>query len=81
MRGDEICSDSLFSYVDLEARIPSKCPLRAIRQLVDNLEAPPSGCPFHPRYPRAIAKCSTEMPPKKDLGTEDSAHMVRCHLF
>lgn len=35
MRGSEICSDSLFSYVDLEARVPSKHPLRAIRAIVD----------------------------------------------
>ena len=35
MRGSEILSDSLFSYVDLEARVPSKHPLRAIRAIVD----------------------------------------------
>ena len=35
LRGSEICSDSLLSYVDLEARVPSKHPLRAIRAIVD----------------------------------------------
>ena len=35
MRGSEILFDSLFSYVDLEARVPSKHPLRAIRVIVD----------------------------------------------
>ena len=35
MRGSEICSDSLFSYVDLEARVPAGHPLRAIRAIVD----------------------------------------------
>ena len=35
MRGSETRSDSLFSYVDLEARVPSKHPLRAIRVIVD----------------------------------------------
>ena len=35
MRGSEIRSGSLFSYVDLEARMPSYDPLRAIRAIVD----------------------------------------------
>lgn len=35
MHGDEIPSDSLFSYVDLEARVPGKHPLRVIRLIVD----------------------------------------------
>ena len=35
MRGSEIRSDSLFSYVDLEARVPAKHPLRVIRAIVD----------------------------------------------
>jgi len=35
MRGSEIRSDSLFSYVDLEARVPAKHPLRAIRAIID----------------------------------------------
>ena len=35
MRGSEIRSDRLLSYVDLEARGPAKHPLRAIRVIVD----------------------------------------------
>jgi transposase len=35
MRGGEVRSDSLFSYVDLEARVPAKHPLRSIRKIVD----------------------------------------------
>ena len=35
MRGSDQTSGSLFSYVDLEARIPAKHPLRAIRQIVN----------------------------------------------
>jgi transposase len=34
MRGTDETSGSLFSYVDLEARIPAKHPLRKIRQVV-----------------------------------------------
>ncbi len=35
MRGHDERSGSLFSYVDLEARVPRDHPLRAIRRLVD----------------------------------------------
>ena len=36
MRGSDETSGSLFSYVDLEARIPSRHPLRKIRQVVND---------------------------------------------
>ena len=35
MRGEDQQSESFFSYVRLEARIPADHPLRAIRELVD----------------------------------------------
>ena len=35
MRGADETSGSLFSYVDLEARIPARHPLRMIRQVVN----------------------------------------------
>jgi len=35
MRGTDGTSGSLFSYVDLEARIPARHPLRMIRQVVN----------------------------------------------
>jgi hypothetical protein len=35
MRGRDETSGSLFSYVDLEARIPARHPLRKIRQVVN----------------------------------------------
>jgi len=35
MRGSDAETGSLFSYVDLEARVPKQHPLRAIRRLVD----------------------------------------------
>ena len=34
MRGTDEARGSLFSYVDLEERIPSRHPLRKIRQIV-----------------------------------------------
>ena len=36
MRGEDRVSGSLFSYVDLDARVPAKHPLRAMRDLVNN---------------------------------------------
>jgi len=36
MRGTDETSGSLFSYVDLEARIPARHPLRSIRQVVND---------------------------------------------
>ncbi len=35
MRGTDEASGSLFSYVDLEARIPARHPLHKIRQVVN----------------------------------------------
>ena len=35
MRGTDEASGSLFSYVDLDARIPARHPLRKIRQVVN----------------------------------------------
>ena len=36
MRGTDEASGSLFSYVDLEARIPARHPLRKIRHVVND---------------------------------------------
>ena len=43
MRGEDTRGDGLFSYVDLEARVPADHPLRAIRVLVDEALAALSG--------------------------------------
>ncbi len=48
---------------------------------VPNPEHPPSGCPFHPRCPKAMPVCSAEMPQAKTLGTQTRPHLVRCHLY
>ena len=37
MRGSDTRSGELFSYVDLEQRIPANHPLRKIRQLVNDV--------------------------------------------
>ena len=37
MRGEDVSSGSLFSYVDLEERIPQEHPLRLIREIVNDV--------------------------------------------
>lgn len=37
--------------------------------------------PFHPRCPKAVDRCRTEAPGEKNIGAEDHAHLVRCHLY
>ena len=38
---------------------------------------PPPGCPFHPRCPKAMPICRTEIP----VGRAVAGHRVWCHLF
>lgn len=38
---------------------------------------PPPGCPFHPRCPQVLPKCSSEVPPLRDVGND---HVYVCHL-
>jgi oligopeptide/dipeptide ABC transporter ATP-binding protein len=44
-------------------------------------EAPPSGCPFHPRCPKAMDICRTTVPADRDIGHAGRRHVVRCHLY
>ncbi|HVM72414.1 MAG TPA: ABC transporter ATP-binding protein [Anaerolineales bacterium] len=43
-----------------------------------DLVAPPTGCRFHPRCPKAMPICSKTVPEKKSIS---SGHSVSCHLF
>jgi peptide/nickel transport system ATP-binding protein len=45
-----------------------------------SLIAPPSGCRFHPRCPHAMPRCSTELPPRFDIGDTDG-HWAACWLY
>ena len=37
MRGSDAVTGSMFSYVDLEARVPANHPLRVIREVVNEV--------------------------------------------
>lgn len=43
-----------------------------------DLANPPTGCPFHPRCPKAEARCSREVPPEFQVGDN---HIARCWLL
>jgi len=41
--------------------------------------APPTGCPFHPRCPRASDICRTAMPPLEAAAADAADHLAACH--
>jgi oligopeptide/dipeptide ABC transporter ATP-binding protein len=53
-------------------------PLDVIRGEIGSALAPPAGCKFHPRCPRAIAVCRTELPPWRHF---PGTHAAACHLL
>jgi len=42
---------------------------------------PPAGCPFHTRCPEVMPVCKQQAPPRVNVGTSESPHLVDCHLF
>jgi peptide/nickel transport system ATP-binding protein len=54
----------------------SGSPLRGIAGDVPSLIAPPNGCRFHPRCPRASDICRDEHPLTRE---PEQGHQVRCH--
>jgi len=51
MRGEDVRTDTLFSYVNLEERVPATHPLRRMKLLVDAILRSMSGA-FDRRYAR-----------------------------
>ncbi|RST24696.1 ABC transporter ATP-binding protein, partial [Streptomyces sp. WAC04770] len=43
-----------------------------------SLIAPPAGCRFHPRCPKAMERCRTELPPRFDLA---DGQWAACWLY
>jgi oligopeptide/dipeptide ABC transporter ATP-binding protein len=55
-----------------------RAPVDAIRGEIGSAMAPPPGCKFHPRCPKAFAPCSTDVPDVYRTGTD---HFAACHLL
>ncbi len=70
----------------LLSAIPQPDPDRRRQRIVlpgdvPSPEHPPAGCPFHPRCPQAMARCRSEVPLERNLGTAARPRLVRCHLY
>ncbi|MDH3475257.1 MAG: dipeptide ABC transporter ATP-binding protein [Rhodospirillales bacterium] len=70
----------------LVSAIPRPDPEQAQDRIVlggdiPNPEQPPGGCPFHPRCPKAMENCRSELPKPSNLGTPERPHLVACHLY
>jgi peptide/nickel transport system ATP-binding protein len=58
--------------------IGDKSVKSALEGTPPNLANPPEGCRFHPRCPRALDICKSEVPVMRDLG---GGHRAACHLI
>jgi oligopeptide/dipeptide ABC transporter ATP-binding protein len=84
---ESIYADPKHPYTQaLLAAIPEPDPDRArdrvpLQGELPSPEHPPAGCPFHPRCPRAMDRCRSEVPAALERGTRDRPHRVACHLY
>jgi oligopeptide transport system ATP-binding protein len=80
----ELCAHPLHPYTQalLIAALPAhpddKRERLNISGEVPSALAPPSGCRFHTRCPRAMPRCSEETPVRLDVAPD---HSVACHLY
>ena len=82
-RSAELYADPRHPYTQaLLAAVPIPDPYVEMERDVTILEgeipsplAPPSGCAFHPRCPRAVPACSNDVPELRDIG---GGHEVSC---
>ena len=80
----ELCRKPLHPYTQalftaaLPAHPDEKRERLAIAGEVPSALAPPSGCRFHPRCPKAMPRCAVEAPERKEIA---SGRTVACHLY
>lgn len=78
----DIFNDPLHPYTQLLIgslpTLQTKEIFRGIPGLTPSLLTPPPGCMFHPRCPKAMAHCSTEIPKLVEIKPE---RWVACHLY
>lgn len=80
----ELCAHPLHPYTQalLVAALPAHPDAKqeriAITGEVPSALAPPPGCRFHTRCPRAMPRCAVEAPVSKEVAP---GHAVACHLY
>jgi oligopeptide transport system ATP-binding protein len=80
----ELCARPLHPYTQalLIAALPThpddKRERLALTGEIPSALAPPPGCRFHPRCPRAMPRCAEEMPVSREVAP---GHAVACHLY
>jgi len=80
----ELCTQPLHPYTQalLIAALPAhpddKQERLTISGEIPSALAPPSGCRFHTRCPRAMPHCSEQVPVRKEVAP---GHSVACHLY
>jgi oligopeptide/dipeptide ABC transporter ATP-binding protein len=81
---DAVYTEPLHPYTQalLSAALPLHPSVRRQRIVltgeVPDPMSPPAGCRFHPRCPRALPRCSTEVPAFKEV---KPGHVTACHLY
>jgi oligopeptide/dipeptide ABC transporter ATP-binding protein len=81
---DELCERPMHPYTQalLVAALPAHPDDRherlAITGEIPSALAPPSGCRFHTRCPRAMPRCAQEVPIRREVAPR---HSVACHLY
>ena len=82
---DEIYNNPQHPYTQaLLSAVPVPDPQKKTKRIilagdVPSPMKPPSGCPFHPRCPLAVGRCSIEAPTEVSSGAVGK-HAVSCHL-
>src|SRR3954469_12271277 len=80
----ELCEKPLHPYTQalftaaLPAHPDDKREKLTIFGEVPSAIAPPPGCRFHPRCPKAVPRCAVETPIRRELSP---GHTVACHLY
>ncbi|MGH7488997.1 MAG: oligopeptide/dipeptide ABC transporter ATP-binding protein, partial [bacterium] len=80
----DLCANPKHPYTQalLTAALPAhhddKRERLALTGEIPTALAPPSGCRFHPRCPRAMACCAVEVPASREIA---AGHSVSCHLY
>jgi oligopeptide/dipeptide ABC transporter ATP-binding protein len=83
----EIFTSPRHPYTEaLLSAVPVPDPTRKSKRIVLSGDvpspmAPPPGCPFHTRCPKAMPSCSQAVPREVDVGGPGRPHVVACHLY